>query len=1443
LYGGHPDHDATCYVDDPHYWWSSGIDDISDDYMYGWFVFSQCTLGLCDAPYQFTISIEFDPVPSPPKLPWRNRRTARRRLAKLSAQTPVDPPTSSPECLPTYDTITQHFINSINPATSVRALLPKSPFPRNLQLAVDLKSFQSTQSSSTVLLNYVFNISPSDEPLIVDTGASVCITPHLDDFVPGTYQSSSLIVKDLSGANEVAGEGTIAWSVVDDTGITQTIIVPGVHIASAKVRLLSPQVLMTHSDSTMTMTKSGVRFSYASGHSVSAPINKRMNLPQLRLSNDPPLPDSPFGFNTFGFEAELASDWDSSIADYNSFLSVLRSENSNLRASQKEMLLWHHRLSHFSMSTVRSLMLPNERLLPDDRGHQALHQAPILPIRHPGTARVDTSRCKCGPCLMAKARRRPTSSKTPRGDIQPGSALRRNHLNPGQCISCDHFICSDRGRRIDTFGRNTSTKGYVGGALYVDHASGKIFHYPQTDLTAEQTIRGKQIVERAAEDAGFSVKAYHSDNGIFASTEFRDHCASLKQSISFSGAHAHHQNGIAERSIGTISSCARANLIHLMLCWPNQANINLWAFAINYAIWVYNRLPSPMLGGLSPDECWSRNRSSHEELRRAHVFGCPVYVLDPRLADGDSIPKWNHRARMGMFLGFSNEHSSLVPLVLNLRTGHVSSQYHVIFDDNFETVPSLNPSESDIDDKFAALFDSSKEFYLDQIADDDDTQLPPLDSDWDDDFTSPEGETTVPEGASTAPEGVPTAPEGDAFDFDNPPALNRRSRITRNHTPSYIGAIALTAVTLPLAQALHLWADLPAGIMNDPPPHHGYNPTGRLVYRDLAESSLIASPWQEVASAFTAGYSGALLNHGIDSESPNPQKQRIQSLLEPDLSLSDSDDLSPSAISPFALAAKSAANSADNPSYDEAMQGIYKHEYAEAARVELHTLQNDLDCWELVPRTDDMNVLPSTWAFKCKRFPDGRVKKFKARFCARGDRQKEGIDYFETWSPVVQWTTVRIMLIFSCILRLKSVQADITAAFVHATLPEVEEVYVHQPRGFFAPGTTSKSHVLKLKRALYGLKQAPRHFFNYLSQHLIKHGLKQSSFDPCLFIGSDIVVIVYVDDLLLYSCTDGPIDDLIAKLKADNIWIRKEDSAAGFLGVDMKESKDGSLTLTQSGLTERVIKALGLHSQYSTKKDTPAETSPLPKDSNGEPADPTINYASVIGMLLYLSGHSRPDIAFAVHQCARYTFNPTKKHVNALKRIGRYLKGTRGKGIILRPSTNLQIECYPDADFAGLYNHEDSQDPHCVRSRTGYVILLAGCPVLWKSKLQTEIALSTMEAEYVALSQSCKDLFPLLDQINELGAAVGLPISKESLLHTTIYEDNVGALTLGRLEPKRMTPRSKHYAIKYHWFREQIGPRNIKLVKVDTKNQLGDIFTKGLGFVPFSYLRSKLMGW
>ena len=316
---------------------------------------------------------------------------------------------------------------------------------------------------------------------------------------------------------------------------------------------------------------------------------------------------------------------------------------------------------------------------------------------------------------------------------------------------------------------------------------------------------------------------------------------------------------------------------------------------------------------------------------------------------------------------------------------------------------------------------------------------------------------------------------------------------------------------------------------------------------------------------------------------------------------------------------------------------------------------------------------------------------------------------------------------------------------------------------------------------------------------------------------------------------------MIERLKNDNIALHKEGTAEGYLGVDIQQ--DGNnIMLKQEGLTKRIIKALGLDSKYSTPIDTPAESAALGREVYGKVASGSMNYASVVGMLLYLS-HSRPDISFATHQCASYTHLPKQSHQDALKQIGHYLKGTLKQGLIMNPSDTLKIDCYPDADFAGLWTCNDKQDPNCVRSRTGYIICLSNCPVLWKSKLQTEITLPTMEAEYVALSTSCRDLFPLIDITNELCTALKVKMQPDTQMHIKIQEDNVGALTLGKLEPRRMTPRSKHYAVKYHWFCEDIGLQNIQLVKISSCDQLGDLFTKGLSRVLFQGLQKQLMGW
>jgi hypothetical protein len=198
---------------------------------------------------------------------------------------------------------------------------------------------------------------------------------------------------------------------------------------------------------------------------------------------------------------------------------------------------------------------------------------------------------------------------------------------------------------------------------------------------------------------------------------------------------------------------------------------------------------------------------------------------------------------------------------------------------------------------------------------------------------------------------------------------------------------------------------------------------------------------------------------------------------------------------PHLLQAKLSKSDPDNPSWSQAMRSIYSDKWWIAMGIEMETLEKELKAWRLVKKESWMNILPCTWAFKIKRFPDGTINKFKARFCVRGDKQKAGIDFWETWSPVVQWSTVRTMMILSTKLGLCTAQADITAAFVHANLKPGEQIFVHQPPGFNRGGDM----VLALNCSVYGLKQAPRYFWKHLTSKLEGCGLVQSDKDPCLF--------------------------------------------------------------------------------------------------------------------------------------------------------------------------------------------------------------------------------------------------------------------------------------------------------------------------------------------------------
>jgi hypothetical protein len=258
------------------------------------------------------------------------------------------------------------------------------------------------------------------------------------------------------------------------------------------------------------------------------------------------------------------------------------------------------------------------------------------------------------------------------------------------------------------------------------------------------------------------------------------------------------------------------------------------------------------------------------------------------------------------------------------------------------------------------------------------------------------------------------------------------------------------------------------------------------------------------------------------------------------------------------------------------------------------------------------------------------------------------IYYFETFAPVVQWMTVRIVLTMTILLKLENKQIDYTTAFLQA--PIYHDVYV--PKLFQV-----KDKVWKLQRAIYGLKDAPHAYFIHTKNKLEDLGFRQADADPCLFISSTVICFIYVDDALFVYKSPEEVDILTKRMKALGMLFNEESDVAGYLGVLLDRDPDNNtITLWQSGLSQRIVEALHLDDETSSVK-TPAN-SYLPINEDGEPAHELYNFASVAGMLQYLQGHSLPDISFAVSQISRYTFNPKRSHELALERIGRYLKGT-----------------------------------------------------------------------------------------------------------------------------------------------------------------------------------------
>ena len=1266
--------------------------------------------------------------------------------------------------------------------------------------------------------------------LIVDTGASVSASGYEDDFVPGTLREldKPAPFDGIGGTTHATHIGLARYETFDDLGNIAVLEHEMFYLPGLRCRLFSPQFFKSQ---TRNRQSGGGDDGVADGV---APFKVQINGVTLP-DKGPPLityHDSSVLCLANGQTITFSHDRSNGLPLLHCFKDALASAktlaqtcvtdelNQNLTNLQKALLQWHFRLGHMGFKWL-----------------QWLGRSGILGPAGERWGKSTVCPPKCAACQFGKQQRTPKAGQKTTRDER--GATKKDKLAPGDLVFSDQYESRLPGRVFNSRGSTIHTKQMIGGTLFCDAASGRISVHNQVSLSALDTIASKMQFERDALGSGVTVKSYCTDNGIYTSHDFMEELAKNDQTIRMSGVGAHHHNGVAENSIKNVVRTSRTMMIHAALRWPEHADKKLWPLALQHAAFLHNHTPRED-SGLSPEEIWTGSKSSHSHLMNAKPWGCPVYVLDPRIQDGYKIPKWEPQSRQGQFVGFSPLHASTVGLVRNLRTGNISPQFHLVYDDWFETVHATAAEEPKQWKDLVQFQRFQNDYEEDEFG-------PGLKDGLNKEWLSPQeiaereerdrrirerNQGTVPEQREMPPQREP--PEAP------PPPEPPPSPSAPPMTPSAPPPAPAPALAPPEPPPAPLPA--PRRSTRERKQTPWFTQTEENGYRTRLWVKGAQHPVATVATV-VAQVAMSLFKYSSQAYDYN---YIYALLMNPEHGMMDG--FVPDVMTRCPQLMKAKNSNPDTPMLHEALAGPHRDLFLEAMRKEIQELEEH-GTWEVVQRDqlpEGANVLPSTWALKIKRYPDGRVNKMKARFCARGDKQVEGVDYFEKFAPVVSWTAVRMLMVMSLDLGWYTKQIDFSNAFVQAEL--TEEVYINMPTYFETDdGLTTKEAVLRLKKSIYGLVQAASKWFHFISGVLESKGFKASENEPCLFYGRGFMILVYVDDCLFFGPDESKIDEFIQELLDDGMALTKEDGDAfHFLGVEVKDHQNGTLELRQVGLIEKVLKTMGMTN--GNRKKTPASRTPLGTDANGAPFNENWEYASVIGMLLYLSSNSRPDIQFAVHQCARFTHAPKASHAEAVKRIARYLVETKDKGLIFTPTPHIKLDCYVDADFAGLWGYEDDQDPVCVKSRTGFVFTIADCPISWTSKLQTEIALSTLEAEYIALSQAMRELIPLRRLFREIGDKMSLELTN-GLLRSTVFEDNNGALALATA-PK-LTPRTKHIAVKYHFFKSHIAGANgadddgtgIYIKKIESENQKADIFTKGLPLEDFERIRGFLMGW
>ncbi|GBE87159.1 hypothetical protein SCP_1004060 [Sparassis crispa] len=537
-------------------------------------------------------------------------------------------------------------------------------------------------------------------------------------------------------------------------------------------------------------------------------------------------------------------------------------------------------------------------------------------------------------------------------------------------------------------------------------------------------------------------------------------------------------------------------------------------------------------------------------------------------------------------------------------------------------------------------------------------------------------------------------------------------------------------------------------------------------------------------------------------------------LMEADEDLDNDPDKSNAKLVYIAMSAHGNADADEPKTLSDAKRSLEWPKWEQAVQTELNQLQG-METWELVEPPEDRKPIGNKWVLVKKTNKEGEIIKYKARLVAKGYSQIPGMDYTETFAPVVHLETIRAILGLAAILDWEIGQMDVKGAYLNGTLKE--EVYMRQPKGY----NDGTYRVCKLKKTLYRLKQSGREWNIVLNRKLLDAGFKHLFSDPCVYIrikGDKIeIVTVWVDDLLIFTNDCALMDQLKRELR-NMFEVTDLGEPQKIVGIEIERDRSKqTIKISQTKYIESILHKNGL---------TNANTVGMPLDPNtvlekeepetDDECDRDNGYASLIGSLMYTAIAMRPDIAHTVQRLSSFTANPGMAHWTAAKCVLRYLSGMRELGIIYGPIADVKPK--DQSIFVGYSDADYANDIRDRKSISGYLFKLGNGMITWSSKKQTTVASSTTEAEYMASAEAAKEAMWLQTLFKEIGFEQQDP--------TILFEDNTVAISIAR-DPQ-FHAKSKHFDVKHHYVCEKLRDKYIDIHYCPTEDMIADILTKSL---------------